>query len=47
MLPTAYYDGLYTNIEDVRIPLSDRSYFFADAVYDAALGRNGIHFMLD
>ena len=47
MKPTAYYDGCFSDIDSVRIPLSDRAYFFGDAVYDAALGRNGKPFMLD
>ena len=37
----AYYNGEFTEYERVSIPLSDRSVFFADAIYDAAIGRNG------
>lgn len=37
----AYYNGFYLNTEDVKIPLTDRSIFFGDGVYDAAAGRNG------
>lgn len=43
----AYYNGEFFNKKDVRIPLSDRAVFFGDAVYDAAIGRNGGVFMLD
>ena len=43
----AYYNGEFSNRTDVRIPLSDRAIFFGDAVYDAAIGRNGGVFMLD
>jgi len=42
MKPKAYYDGAWYCKEDVRIPLCDRSYFFADAVYEALIGQNGI-----
>lgn len=43
----AYYNGAFSSIEDVRIPLCDRSVFFGDAIYDAAIGANGKIFMLD
>lgn len=34
----AYYNGKFGKINEITIPLSDRSIFFADAVYDAAIG---------
>ncbi len=34
----AYYNGIFSDIEDAAIPLSDRSLFFGDAVYDVATG---------
>lgn len=34
----AYYDGQIAPTEQIRIPLCDRSYYFGDAVYDAAIG---------
>ena len=34
----AYYNGKFGKREEITIPLSDRSIFFADAVYDAAIG---------
>ena len=37
----AYYNGAFTEYEKVAIPLSDRSIYFADAIYDAAIGRGG------
>lgn len=37
----AYYNGTFCNFEDVKIPLSDRSVFFGDGIYDAAIGRLG------
>lgn len=42
----AYYNGSFMKREEVRIPLTNRSVFFGDAVYDAAIGRNGNIFML-
>jgi len=43
-LSFAYYNGAFGNFEDIKIPLSDRSVFFADGVYDAAIGRSGCIF---
>ena len=37
----AYYNGIIRPIDEILIPLSDRSIFFGDAIYDAAVGRNG------
>ena len=34
----AYYNGRFGKKEDISIPLSDRSIFFGDAIYDAAIG---------
>ena len=34
----AYYNGKFGKREDITIPLSDRSIFFGDAIYDAAIG---------
>ncbi len=34
----AYYNGKFSKIEETAIPLSDRSIFFGDAIYDAAIG---------
>ena len=36
-----YYNGEFAALSDIRIPLTDRSVFFGDGVYDAAIGRNG------
>lgn len=35
----AYYNGRFGIKGDIDIPLSDRSIFFGDAVYDAAIGK--------
>ncbi len=37
----AYYNGNFCKISDIRIPLTDRSIFFGDGIYDAAVGMNG------
>jgi D-alanine transaminase len=34
----AYYNGKFGRREEISIPLSDRSIFFGDAIYDAAIG---------
>ena len=36
-----YYNGSICGYDDVRIPLSDRSIYFAEAVYDVAIGEGG------
>ena len=43
----AYYNGVFTNRDEVRISLTDRAVFFGDGIYDAAIGANGKIFMLD
>lgn len=35
----AYYNGQFDIFDKIRIPLCDRSLFFGDCVYDAAIGR--------
>lgn len=39
MMDIAYYNGVITPYDAACIPLSDRSVFFADAVYDVMIGR--------
>ena len=34
-----YYNGVICPFENAAIPLTDRSIFFADAVYDVMIGR--------
>lgn len=43
----AYYNGVFGSREDISIPLSDRSIFFGDGIYDAAIGKNGKVFLLE
>lgn len=37
MKKMAFYDGKWMPCEEVRVPLSDRSVFFGDAIYEAAM----------
>lgn len=37
----AYYDGVITPFDEARIPLSDRSVFFGDGVYECMIGYGG------
>ena len=41
MVDYAYYNGIYRPYDDTVIPLSDRSVYFADSVYEVMLGRHG------
>ena len=34
----AYYNGEFCEYSELKIPLTDRSIFFGDGIYDAALG---------
>lgn len=43
----AYYDGIYSNIEDVKIGLHDRSVYFGDAIYEVVLGGNRCCYQLE
>lgn len=42
-----YYNGVYDEIENMSIPMSDRVCFFGDGVYDATYSRNYNIFALD
>lgn len=47
MVTKAYFNGEIGNLDEMVIPLSDRSVFFGDAVYDAVLVLGGKPFALD
>jgi len=47
MATKAYYNGQIGNWDEMMIPLSDRSVFFGDAVYDAVLVLGGKPFAMD
>ncbi len=40
MREDTYFNGKFGRREEITIPLSDRSLYFGDAVYDAAIGKN-------
>lgn len=43
----AYVDGCFVPLEKARVPLSDRAYYFADAVYEVFTTFGGDIFMFD
>lgn len=47
MQRVGYYNGTIGNIDEMLIPLCDRSVFFGDAVYEAVLVLNKVPFTLD
>jgi len=47
MKSVVYYNGLITDYESARIPLSDRSVFFGDAIYEVMLARNNSLYQYD
>ena len=47
MVTKAYFNGQIGNFDEMVIPLSDRSVFFGDAVYDAVLVLGGKPFALE
>ena len=40
MKTLGYYNGKYDEIDKIMIPMSDRSHWFGDGVYDATCARN-------
>ena len=47
MKSIAYYNGTIGAPEELTVPFNDRSHFFGDGVYDAAMGANGKVFLLE
>lgn len=47
MKSIAYYNGQTGSPEELTVPFNDRSHFFGDGVYDAAMGANGKIFLLE
>lgn len=47
MKRVAYYNGEIAPVEELKIPVLDRAYYFGDGVYDATSVANGKPFALD
>lgn len=47
MNPIFYYDGVFYKMGEAAVPLSDRSLFFGDAIYDACLVNHKKPYLLD
>ena len=47
MTRITYYNGEFGDFRDIKIPLTDRSIFFGDAIYDAAVGKDGNIYLED
>ena len=47
MKSIAYYNGQTGAPDELMVPFNDRSHFFGDGVYDAAMGANGKVFLLE
>ncbi len=42
-----YYNGKIGLIEEMKIPMTDRAFYFGDGVYDAVMCRNNIPYLLN
>ena len=47
MQSIAYYDGAIGSPDELVVPFNDRSHFFGDGIYEAAMGANGRIFAID
>lgn len=47
MKSIAYYNGETGAPEELKVPFNDRSHFFGDGIYDAAMAANGKIFLLE
>ncbi len=43
----AYYNGNYTTLEELKLPVLDRAVYFGDGVYEAMYVRRGIPYGMD
>ena len=43
----AYYDGTIGQPDELTVPFNDRSHFFGDGIYEAAMAANGKIFLLE
>lgn len=42
-----YYNGKFSPYASMRIPLTDRSIFFGDGVYECLIGKHGFFYLID
>lgn len=47
MTDLCYYNGKYGAIDEMMVPLNDRSYYFGDALYEAVYAQNHILFAVE
>ncbi len=47
MKNVAYYNGEYSTIEELKIPMLDRAVYFGDGVYDVVMIKDGKYFALE
>lgn len=47
MKDLAFYDGYFSEIDNITIPFRDRAHFWGDGVYEVAMARNYIIYALD
>lgn len=47
MKDLAFYDGCFSEIDNMTIPFRDRAHFFGDGVYEVAMARNYTIYALD
>lgn len=47
MTDLCYYNGAYGAIDEMMVPLNDRSYYFGDALYEAIYAQNHIPFAIE
>ena len=43
----AYYNGQVGSPDELTVPFNDRSHFFGDGIYEAAIGANGVIYALE
>ena len=46
MINLGYYNGEVGLIDEMRVPMNDRAFYFGDGVYDAVMCRNNIPYLL-
>jgi len=47
MEKVAYYNGVFSSLDEAKMPVTDRACYFGDGIYEALYARNGIPFALE